>query len=252
MINMDQKRFWIVFLLIGVTHLLLAQKMEGQFIYKVETVIELENIEKLKEQNKTNPTPKSEAAEKQIVAFMERHDLETKTTHEDLWTYYMKGNKVNIVGDQTFKSESYDLYDIETNERVFRRFHKNNSDDFRIDTLRYSDQLTRHTFVTRIHEDSTKTIRGYPCYKIEIDKISRGNPQDQIIQHYDIYLTRRLRFPMNPIIGLPTFITDHCAIEIKEWIVGHESSYNLYTLVDHHRKVKKKTVRVPKKFRKRQ
>ena len=46
MINMDQQRFWIVFLLIGVTHLLKAQKMEGQFIYKVETVIELENIEK--------------------------------------------------------------------------------------------------------------------------------------------------------------------------------------------------------------
>jgi len=162
------------------------------------------------------------------------------------WEYHFKKNKARIIGDKVYQGKTFATYDIKNNQRIIRRFHKGNLNDFRIDTISYIKNDDEKTYKTQIFTDSTKIINGFECYKILIKEyFSKYNDAHLT---YEIFVTDQIHFPLTALTQLPIHITDACPVIIKQWWKD-ERNHTSWKLVDFDEKLNSKMLKIPPEFK---
>ena len=240
----------LLFILVLFLQTSFAQKKSGVLIYEMKVVNGYSWQDKLADYNVNEKDSLAiKDAKQQIEKFLASKKNNTNETISQKWEYHFNAKKARIKGNNLFRRKSFDIYEYDSNERIARRFHKGNKNDLRIDTIRYADKLKNWMYKSVIHKDSIKYIRGYKCYKIVIEE-SKKKPKETLKTTYEIYVTDDINFPLNPIIALPIKVTKDCPVSIKSWVNEEKRNYNKYTLVAYRPKLRRKSLRIPKQYRK--
>ncbi len=225
---------------------IIAQHKKGVLIYEAQNIRGYTWEDKIAESNLDSI--QSSNARKRIEEFLgkRKKEEELKKKKPFIWEYHFNKAKARVIGNKVYQGKTFGIYDYKENTRIVRRYHKGNPNDFRIDSVDYNFINGEKEFEVEIFRDSTKIIRGFDCYKIEI--VEKWGYDKRPSLFYEIYVTDSIHFPVNALMHIPVFVSNSCPVSIKHWGLRKENYFSA-ELISFNKNLRKKMLKVPKEFK---
>lgn len=233
---------FITLLMLCLCPTLVSQSQSGQLTFRLDVVLN-------KPELAGNPDSINDKLE--TLQFVEKMIGLTSlgSSMSEKWVYAFTDSLVRrLEGNRLFRTESFDLYEVKSRLKTYRRFRKDNLDDFRIDTISLN---TKDSYTYRLIEQDTSMIEvsGFNCYRIifeETHTLKFGGP---MVTRYDVLATPEIELDPSFLLDWREQIIEHCPVYIKSWIVGHENMYNQLQLISFSPEYDKDAFVIPEKFK---
>lgn len=215
-----------IFLLIAFLFsvILQAQTNSGVLEYQILTIMEYGidgKLAGLAEQD----TSLAKKLTQQIDSFMEDKSTSSSDTIGNVnMVYHFDNEKVRIIGNPIYRTEAFEIYDLQTLQKEVRRMIKGK---LNVDTLFYQS-LENRTYEISMDSSDNRNILGFDCFKVNVVK-TESLSNTEIKTTYEMYVTKDVLFPPSIVCNWSQNIIPYCALQIKEWVNDDKQNYNFYS-----------------------
>lgn len=229
-----------------------SQETHGKIVYQLNVVFAENWLRETvtNDQEIDTDSLSLDQIKKNVEKLLENHScsqIENNTTIREEWTYYFDSIKARVIGNPIFKGETFDIYKINELQRVIRRFHKKDTNDFRIDTIDYKTWKEDNHYTIDVYRNNTVEINGYQCYKVLVREFKKDN--NDIVTNYALYITDDINFPPHILLEWNKEIIKGCAVYIKSWLNNSKNTYNEYRMVQFEEIEDHSFFEIPSKFK---